>query len=424
LVCALVACHHAGPTIPEGAVRERWIAERRPPRAAPDGAEEPPARGCPASERELVEAAGDASAEVIAKLAASRAERLAAEVPDARPLGLRLTNVRLEQGFADRAEAGLRFRPARPGTIDAERDVIRREADALAAEARDEARLARAEVRALLAEAREASALAALAADEVVAAEGEVTSLGQAASAGATREIDRARAELDLAEVIAERARREAERDAALAEAKALAGVDARCAVPLAPSPERPLARAHDAVEAEALGRHPLVDARWASEQGALAARHLAVAEAWPWLDFIQVGVERRADPIGDETHVVVGLELELPIFLWGGEATDAADARIEAEGAVTRATTAAVTREIEAARVALDAALAREAAVPGGPSDERLDALFAAARSGNADRREVARVARDRRRLERTRVEARRAIEDATIRLDAALGR
>ncbi|MCC6621584.1 MAG: TolC family protein [Deltaproteobacteria bacterium] len=420
LALGAIACHSAAPALPRGEARARWLAERAPRLASEAAA---PA-GCPEDEDALVALASERGLAVLARRAEGRAKRLAAEVPDARPLGLRLTNVRVDEGFADRAEAAVRFRPERPGTIAAERDVIRREADALAAEALDEARIARAEVRMSLAKARASEALAAIAEREIAVARAIVASARSAAGAGAMRELELTELELELGDVEAERARRIAERDLALTDALARAGVDVRCRVALGTGPPAGTDADGAALADEALARHPLVDARWAAEQGAVAERHLAVAQTWPWLDFVQVGIERRADPQGDETHVVVGLELELPIFVWGGEATEAADARLEAERTITRATLRAITDEVAAARAGLAAARARLAAVPAGPAGDRIEAMRRASGHGDADLRELARLERDAHRLERERIEARRLVEEAAIRLDAALGR
>jgi len=413
----LSGCYTSPMRVPTGTVRDDWIAQR----TTSTRAQEAPAE-CPVSEAELVASAVARSSAAGIKRAEARATRAAAEVPDAKPLTLRLTNFRTDIGFADRAEATLRYAPARPGTIDAERDTLQRAADELSAEARDEERRSRFEVRSALARARAADTLATLAAGAVTALEPEVQRLRDALVRKAANEVVVTQAEVELAEAQGELAEQSAARERWSGEALAYGGYSPECHLsfsPYAAPADEPLA----GLQARALASHPLIDARWAAERKVDAEWHGPEAEAYPWFRWVQLGLERQAMPLEDELHVNLGVAIDLPIFQWGGEASDAHEAARDAAREETRLTVQAIATEVAAAKAELAAALARLAGMPAALGEDRLDALQKAVRSGYADPRDLMTVERDLRRNERRRVEASLAVEEAYARLEAAVG-
>ncbi|MFO0749868.1 MAG: TolC family protein [Myxococcota bacterium] len=277
-----------------------------------------------------------------------------------------------------------------------------------------------------LARARAADALATLAAAEVAAARAEVERLRAATAKKAASDLQLAAAEVTLNEAEAEAGRQAATRDRWLGDALALAGYAdgaGDCHLSLSPFSDGGAAADDGALEARALATHPAVDERWAAEQKVGAEWYGARAEAWPWLDFVQVGLQERASEPLDPLHVVAGIEIALPVFQWGGEAADAALAAGVAAREETRLTLESVRAEVRAAAAELRGARARAAALTTPLDAARLESLRKAVASGYGDPADLVRLERNARSAERDRIEAALAVEEATIRLEAAVG-
>lgn len=338
-----------------------------------------------------------------------------AEVSRAGSPSLRLTNLRtdrLASGPA-RAELALRVPIARPGTLNAERDLVTFEAADLEAEAALARRALATDVRVLWAKvlaARDRAALRALEAERLAA----IATSTATSPENTTLEREAARLELVAAELALATARADTARFAS-----ALLAVTGRTPCEAAPAPDPAAALALAAPPTgDTFASHPALLKLAAERRHAETARALAARETWPWLDWVQLGYEVDGGFAPDTW--TLGVAIDLPIGRWSGGAGRAQDLRLRAIDAEGRRVATSLQAEAEAARRELEArlqALSAAETAANALTDERLDALSRLA-PGQVLIRDLRALERDRARLFERLIDARLAALEARARL------
>lgn len=399
-----------------------WV-QRLGPTTTPDAT-------CPdraLDEAGVVALAVSRNAEIAAFEGEARWLEASADASQARAPQLRMNNLRFDEVLAStpRFEVGLRVPFDKPGTLDAQYDALHQEALAVRARAAEEARRVALDVRVALARYHGWKALVHVAATERGLAQAEVDRLRAGVASKAVGAVELAAAELALIEADGGVAR--AEGEAARWHAVIAAAIGT-CALPEAAVDgwrNEVVPGERDALVKTALSERPSLR-RYAALAGIAAARRWeANAQAWPWLDWVQVGYE-LTDPIVTDTWVF-SLAIDIPIANWDGAHVRAAEAEERAVKEAARRDVAAIVAEVDAAlaewRACVDtlAALERTRA---GFDEARLATLERAAQQGTADPDDIFAIKRDLGRIERRRVEALIALREARARVLAAIAR
>lgn len=404
--CLLAGCFRA-PTYEPGRFAGTWQA--------------PPAAG-DVDREQAAALAIERSPDVAAARAAARAaERGVGSADQMVNPELRLSQLRLDQVIdsASVVELGLRFKPERPGAIDARIH----EATMLAEEAHASADLVALEVAAQVRELvdvvhlldREARAVQRLA-DLRELLRREVAERVEVAAA--TR-MDLAEADLDLAMARDDLAALRLDREKAAASLARLVG-----GATVTAEPDVVLLPPDEALVRRALAARPELRASAARIAAAEGEAWVARSEAWPWLSFVQVeyDIEREPDPLA----FGVALAVELPLLSWNSGAIAEADARVAGLRAEQEATARRTADAIVEAAAHVRATSERVRAI----REELMPAVEAAAASirdavdaGAADPTASLRADLQSAGAERRLARALRDHRQAVVALEAALG-
>ncbi|WP_437947608.1 TolC family protein [Sorangium sp. So ce296] len=267
---------------------------------------------------------------------------------------LRVSQLRLDEVLAGepRLAAGVRFRPARPGEIDAEVAAARAEEAAARAEAHAEVLAVEADIRwlfddAILLEAEIAAADAVVAVRRAIAANAKTRVQAAAATA-----LDEAKAELSAIEAEQDSVDHRARLRAVRGELLERVGLDPAAPVrlvgdPLAAWPP-PALPSEDALIETALRNRLEVAAAAAQIDAADAQAFIERRKRWPWFSFLELGYEFSP---GTERGLGWTFEagIELPIFNSNRSATLAAETATRAARSGLAAQVRLVAREVRA---------------------------------------------------------------------------
>lgn len=364
------------------------------------------------------------SPEVAAARAAARAAEAGVSAADqlVNP-ELRLSQLRLDQMVDGQTtvELGLRFKPERPGAIDArvyQATMAVEEARAAVGEAeRRAAAGARSLVERVATARRAVSALDA----EIAVREELRRAIAERVEAAAEKKTRLAETDMDLAAARDDRGALELER----AEAEATLARTIGGSVQLAGEPALvELADDDDALVRRALEARPALRAQQARIAAAQGDAWVARSEAWPWISFVQVDYDLEPEP--EPLAFGVGLGVDLPLFSWNSGAIEEADARIAGLRGGLDAAAQAVASEVSTAAARVRATASRVRAVRDGliPAvDAARVTIEEAVTSGSEDP-----IAGIRARLESARAQTRlvRALaahREAVAALEAVLG-
>lgn len=300
---------------------------------------------------------------------------------------LRITQLRLDQILKGEPRVGtaVRFRPARPGSVDAEVAVATAEEVTALAEARAEELAIEAEIRWLFDDAMLIEAEIA-AADAIVAVRRSIVEQTRARlDASRATALDVAMAELSASEAEQASADLRARLGAVRGDLLERVGVDPAAPVRLAGDPAGAWPPAdlpsEDALVEAALRNRVEVAAAAAQIDAADAQAFIERSKRWPWFSFVELGYE-----FSPSTERGLGWTLqagiELPVFNSGGSATHAAEAAKRAAQSGLAAKVKLVAREVRASlrEVQAAAALATELRTRAFPAAERAAAAAAQA--------------------------------------------
>lgn len=292
---------------------------------------------------------------------------------------LRVTQLRLDQVLKGEPRVGtaVRFRPARPGSVDAEVAVARAEEVTALAEARAEELAIEADIRwlfddAILLEAEIAAA------DAIVAVRRSIEEQTRARlEASRATSLDVAMAELSASEAEQDSADLRARLGAVRGDLLERVGVDPAAPVRLVGDPAAAWPPAdlpsEDALVETALRNRVEVAAAAAQIDAADAQVFIERGKRWPWFSFLELGYE-----FSPSTERGLGWTLqagiELPVFNSGGSATHAAEAAKRAAQSGLAAQVRLVAREVRVSLREVEAAesLATELRTRALPAAER----------------------------------------------------
>lgn len=336
---------------------------------------------------------------------------------------LRINQLRLDQIVDDRTalELGVRFRPERPGAIDArvhEATMAVEEAmagvDAVEQRVASEARIlvdrvsgAERELAAMELELQARDAVRAEIAARVAAAAATRTALAEADLDLAVARDDREALRLELARAQADLTR--------------VVGAP----VATAPSPDQVVTLPPDeALVRRALETRPGLRAQAARIAAAEGDAWVERSRAWPWLSFVEVDYD--IDPSPDPLAFGVAVGVELPLLSWNGGGVKQADARVASLRTEQEATARGVADVVTADAARVRATAERVRVV----RDELFPSIDAAARiieeavaAGAEDPLAALRAHLERARAERRLARAMQQHREAVGALEATLG-